>query len=93
MFVVLGGEIGRAMSAVVWIPARPVQPGDGRAILTEGNGGGSQQPGLGSVEYPGENRRMESDRGDAKAALPACGRGIQLLKHEDFPIDPNIAQC
>jgi len=85
MLVTLGGKVRRATRAVVGIPARPVEPRDGCSILAEGNRRGSQQPGLGGVEHPGKDCRMESDRDGAKTALPPCGGWTQLLKHKGFP--------
>src|SRR5437660_9077245 len=88
VFIALGGEIGRAVTAVVGIFAGPEQAGDGRAILADSNRDRTQQLWLRSMENPGENHRVDADRGRKKSTLAPCSRGIQLCEHEDFPTGP-----
>jgi hypothetical protein len=85
VLVPFGGEIGRAVTAVVGIFAGPEQASDGRAILTESNGHWSQQPRRGSVKKPGKNYRVEADRGRKKSTLTPYSRRIRWFEHEDFP--------
>ena len=81
--IALRGGVSGTAAAVVGILAGPVEPGDGFAVLPRGYRNRGEQLRVGSVQQPRQHQGMDGKRTEAKPALPARGRGIELRKHRE----------